>query len=313
MIQASLYGTITADSKVSIPQLVIRLSCTHSPPVDREALVDIPNVYNYQSFLETDRAGYIVRQWIASNLYDRIRCVVVNCSDISFQTMQLPSTRPFLSVIEKKWIAFQVLTALRDARNRKVSHGDIKSENILVTSWNWVYLSEFASFKPTYLPLDDPSEFSYFFDTSGRRTCYVAPERFYTAANNPEISAKKSRIAMDDNEGKRDGKLTEAMDCFSAGCVIAELFLEAPLFTLSQLFKYREGEYNVDGLLGTIEDEGIRVSNIVFVFIYLVLFRTVERYKGNDKPRPIGSTDIRYTSAHLARRSLSRSLFQLPP
>lgn len=174
----------------------------------------------------------------------------------------LSSTRPFLSLIEKKWIAFQLLTALRDARNRKVSHGDIKSENILVTSWNWVYLSDFASYKPTYLPLDDPSDFAFFFDTSGRRTCYVAPERFYTAANNPDISAKKSRI-MEDNDGRRDGKVTEAMDCFSVGCVVAELFLEgAPLFSLSQLFKFREGEYSVDAPLANIEDEGIRVSTI---------------------------------------------------
>lgn len=30
------------------------------------------------------------------------------------------STRPFLSTIEKKWIAFQILVGLRDARNRNV-------------------------------------------------------------------------------------------------------------------------------------------------------------------------------------------------
>ncbi|GBE83600.1 Putative serine/threonine-protein kinase [Sparassis crispa] len=208
--------------------------------VEREALSDIANVYNYQNFAETDKAGYVIRQWVASSLYDRI------------------STRPFLSMIEKKWIAFQLLNALHDTRNRKISHGDIKSENILVTSWNWVYLSDFASYKPTYLPLDDPSDFSFFFDTSGRRTCYIAPERFYTAANNPDISAKKSRLALEDGEGRRDGKVTEAMDCFSAGCVVAELFLEgAPLFTLSQLFKYREGEFSVDSQLSTI-DEGVR-------------------------------------------------------
>src|ERR1700730_437297 len=59
------------------------------------------------------------------------------------------STRPFLSNIDKKWIFFQILCALRDARNRKTSHGDIKTSNILVTSWNWVYASDFASFKPT--------------------------------------------------------------------------------------------------------------------------------------------------------------------
>lgn len=122
-------------------------------------------------------------------------------------------------------------------------------------------MTDFASFKPTYLPLDDPSEFSYYFDTSGRRTCYIAPERFYTAVSNPEISAKKSRIALDDGEARRDGKLTEAMDCFSVGCVVAELFLEgAPLFTLSQLFKYRSGEYSVENSLNAIDDVGVRVS-----------------------------------------------------
>ena len=66
---------------------------------------------------------------------------------------------------------------------------------------------------------------------SGRRICYLAPERFYIQATNPEKSAKKSKIAMEEIEGKCDGKVTEAMICFSTGCVIAELFLEgAPLF-----------------------------------------------------------------------------------
>ncbi|KAH9058039.1 hypothetical protein EDB83DRAFT_2520935 [Lactarius deliciosus] len=181
--------------------------------VEREALLDIPNVYSYQTFIDSDKAGYLIRQWVASNLYDRI------------------STRPFLSTIEKKWIAFQLLNALRDARAHKIAHGDVKSENILVTSWNWVYLTDFASHKPTYLPLDDPSDFAFYFDTSGRRSCYIAPERFFY----------------------------RAMDVFSAGCVIAELFREgAPLFTLSQLFKYREGELNTDGLLASVEDVGVR-------------------------------------------------------
>jgi phosphoinositide-3-kinase regulatory subunit 4 len=108
-------------------------------------------------------------------------------------------------------MAFQLLNGLRDARNRKIFHGDIKSENILVTSWNWIYLTDFASYKPSYLPLDDPADFSFFFDMSGRRICYLAPERFYTQATNSEISAKKSKIAMEEIEGKRDGKVTEAM------------------------------------------------------------------------------------------------------
>lgn len=66
------------------------------------------------------------------------------------------------------------------------------------------------------------------------------------------------------NEPRREGEVTEAMDCFSAGCVIAELFLEgAPMFTLSQLFKYRDGDFNIDAQLSSIEDEGIRVCDLI--------------------------------------------------
>ncbi|KZS96937.1 WD40 repeat-like protein [Sistotremastrum niveocremeum HHB9708] len=205
---------------------------------EREALADIPNVHNYQVFFENEKAGYMIRQWVASSLYDRI------------------STRPFLALIEKKWIAFQILHALRDARNRRISHGDVKSSNILVTSWNWVYLTDFASYKPTYLPLKDPADFSFYFDTSGRRTCYVAPERFYDAENEPP----KRRVAGDDIPfGRREGKLLESMDVFSAGCVIAELWLDGdPIFSLSSMFKYRSGEMTLDGILSRIEDPDVQ-------------------------------------------------------
>ena len=161
-----------------------------------------------------------------------------------------PSTRPFLSLVEKKWIVYQLLTALSLAHLQNTPHGDIKSTNILVTSSNWIYLTDFAPYKPTRLPLDDPADFSFFYDTSGRRTCYLAPERFY-----------KVPASIDIND-----RVTEAMDVFSAGCVIAEMFLEgAPLFTLSQLFKYREGEYSVDPQLAAIDDHGIRVSRSLFI------------------------------------------------
>ena len=117
-----------------------------------------------------------------------------------------------------------------------------------------MYLADLASaFKPTYLPEDDPSDFSYFFDTSGRRTCYLAPERFYTADS--EISRKKAGVDF----GRSLGRVTEAMDVFGLGCVIAELFVEgSPPFTLSQLFKYRSGAYNLDPYLNQIEDANIR-------------------------------------------------------
>ena len=70
--------------------------------VEREALEDVPNVLTYQKVVETETAGYLIRQWMASNLYDRI------------------STRPFLTLIEKKWITFQLLSAMKETRLRKV-------------------------------------------------------------------------------------------------------------------------------------------------------------------------------------------------
>lgn len=59
---------------------------TNTPPspVEKEALADIANVYNYQAFVETEKAGYIIRQWLASNLYDRIRFAFVQLSSVCF-------------------------------------------------------------------------------------------------------------------------------------------------------------------------------------------------------------------------------------
>lgn len=125
-----------------------------------------------------------------------------------------------------------------------IHHGDIKTENILVTSWNWLYLTDFSSaYKPAHLPEDNPADFSFYFDLSGRRTCYLAPERFLASGQQPE----------------GEGNVNWAMDIFSVGCVIAELFLEAPIFSLSQLFKYRQGEYKPEhSHLGKIQDPHVR-------------------------------------------------------
>ncbi|KAK3721400.1 Serine/threonine-protein kinase [Vermiconidia calcicola] len=193
---------------------------------ERQRLRDVPNVLPYQKIRETSTLGVLVRQFIHSSLYDRV------------------SIRPFLENVEKKWIAFQLLCAVRDCHARDVFHGDIKSENVLVTSWGWVYLTDFAStFKPVYLPEDNPADFSFYYDTSARRTCYLAPERFLAAGEKPGT----------------ENVVQWNMDIFSLGCVIAELFTEAPTFTLSQLFRYRKGEYDPTvSLLNKVENEHVR-------------------------------------------------------
>jgi phosphoinositide-3-kinase regulatory subunit 4 len=192
---------------------------------ERAQLADIPNALGYHRIQQTSTTGILMRQFIHSSLYDRI------------------STRPFLDIVEKRWLAYQLLCAVRDAHSKDIFHGDIKTENVLVTSWNWLYLTDFSScYKPSYLPEDNPADFSFYFDTSGRRTCYLAPERFLRSS---EDATKKTGLNW-------------SMDIFSVGCVIAELFLETPIFSLSQLLRYRANEYDPQVALEDIKDPDIR-------------------------------------------------------
>ncbi|GLE05701.1 hypothetical protein PINS_up014747 [Pythium insidiosum] len=236
-----------------------------------------PNLLPYADYQLSAKfnVAFMVRQYFASNLYDRI------CS------------RPFLTAIEKKWIAFQILRALEQCHSKGICHGDIKQENIMVTSWNWIFLTDFAPFKPTYIPEDDPADYNYYFCAidATRRGCSVAPERFYgkatsTASTNSGVSSSAgagtnakgpdaimlsrladSEITVEDVEkqmmaignatsasassypssvprSRREGNLLESMDIFSAGCVIAEIFLGGkPLFDLPLLLKYRTGDH----------------------------------------------------------------------
>ncbi|KAF8752206.1 Protein kinase domain [Rhizoctonia solani] len=143
---------------------------------------------------------------------------------------------------------------MKDAHARGAPHGDIKSENVLVTSYNWIYITDFASSKPTYLPEDDPSDFALFFDSSGRRTCYIAPSVFTQQDLTFQLKKQKENVRFSGILMSR-----RRMDVFSMGCVIAELFTEGtPTFTLAQLYKYRDKEINAETHLAGLEDPGVK-------------------------------------------------------
>ncbi|GMF10210.1 unnamed protein product [Phytophthora lilii] len=267
-------------AEVALRRLALAFSVEQQPNVIPYADFQLSNKYN---------VAFMVRQYFASNLYDRI------CS------------RPFLTMVEKKWIAFQILRALEQSHAKGICHGDIKQENVMVTSWNWVFLTDFAPFKPTYIPEDDPADYNYYFCAidATRRGCSVAPERFYgkgsvsmgaaatgstpgsasvNSMKTPDAAMMLSKMADSEvtveevdkqilamgigsgtmsgnpmqtppsgtsngsapssySRSRREGSLLESMDIFSAGCVIAELFLGGkPLFDLPSLLKYRTGD-----------------------------------------------------------------------
>ncbi|KAL0489645.1 vacuolar protein sorting protein VPS15 [Acrasis kona] len=200
---------------------------------EKLTLKNQPNVVGYNRMVETDKAGYLIRQYCYSNLADRI------------------STRPFFSSLGKRWIAYQILKGLCQIHEAGLYHGDIKAENVVLTGWDWAFLTDLAPFKPTHT---DPSNFSYFFDTAERRICPIAPERFYEAHVGSDAAAQE-KVSQMNNLGN-DVPVTEAMDMFSAGCVIAQLFLDGEnLFDFSQLLAYRKGQReHLDSWLMKIEE-----------------------------------------------------------
>ncbi|KNC74526.1 VPS15 protein kinase, partial [Sphaeroforma arctica JP610] len=223
---------VKQDNTVSYTKYIRRIRDINS------RLKGVHNAQGFERVIDTDRLVAVVRQYHFSSLYDRI------------------STRPFLSYVEKQWISFQLLAGLADAHALGVCHGDIKTENVLVTSWCWALLADFASFKPTFLPQDNPAAFAFFFDTSGRRTCCVAPERFYNPQTDKQTIAA---VLVSETDEFREGDLTPAMDIFSLGCVIAELFTEShALFSFAQLLAYRKGEYDITDTLNRIRDPEVR-------------------------------------------------------
>lgn len=222
---------------------------------EKLSLKNQPNVLMYHRMVETDKAGYLMRQYCYSNLADRI------------------STRPFFSNLSKKWIAYQILSGLHQIRQAGLAHGDIKAENIVLTGWDWVFLTDLAPYKPVTLPADDPSNFAYFFDTAERRICLIAPERFSSSSSSSSVptgvsssssssssSASSSTSQSSSFTANNEQQVTEQMDVFSVGCVLAQLFLDGEaLFDLSQLLAYRKGETeHLTTCLNRIEDTNVR-------------------------------------------------------
>ena len=192
------------------------------------------NCLPFSEFIITDRAAFLLRQYVKYNLYDRI------------------STRPFLTHIEKKWIAYQLICAVNEIHSLQIVHGDIKTENVLVNSFLWVSLADFASYKPVYLSKNHPSaDFTYYFDISRRRTCYLAPERLDSSRDltnrdhhNTSQPGGAQELLVDEVLPPDPNEFKASMDIFSLGCVIAELFMERPLFDFAHLLAYRDGKHD---------------------------------------------------------------------
>ena len=160
------------------------------------------------------------RQYLPYNLADRI------------------ITAPFFSENEKIFLSYQIIHSVYNLHSMGNVHGDIKPENILLTSSNTPYLSDYAPYKPFYLPDDNPYDLNFFFN----RSTYLAPER-YTEHFNQQMMFTEP---------------TQSSDIFSLGCVLAYLFLETSLFDVSNIIDYRNGKFDVTESLSKIKIDYVR-------------------------------------------------------
>lgn len=51
------------------------------------------------------------------------------------------TTMPSLTDTDKMWLSFQLMCAVSQVHQADYYHGDIKSDNIMITSWNWLFLT----------------------------------------------------------------------------------------------------------------------------------------------------------------------------
>ena len=177
--------------------------------------------------LEDLNIGIVMRQYIKYNLNDiqyYLHCI---------------------SEIEKKWICFQLLQALNQIHSKYKCHGDIKPNNILISSKLSVFLSDISVFKPVNIPIDDLHSYNtIFYSNEHDKSCYIAPERFI---NSKEIKNIKQN------------QLTTEMDIFSLGVVMSEIFLEKfSIFTQTDIINYKNRIIDIKNKLDEIKDIKIK-------------------------------------------------------
>ncbi len=113
------------------------------------------------------------------------------------------------------WIAYQLLEGLATAHAAGVCHGDLKAENVLVTSWHWLYLADFASYKPVRLPSDNPVRLCWrLMRASNQKARHKTPNIHETLNPTPNIHESAwcahsghngARICQDGHASERKG------------------------------------------------------------------------------------------------------------
>lgn len=179
-------------------------------------------ILNYSTITVSDRYAFLMRPKMQYTLPQRLE------------------EYPRLEEIEKRWVVFQIFSAIMSLHSISLVHGSLNPDNIFC-DWNVrVNVGDMAPFKPTQIRADKANIYHHYFSTSTRNGCYLAPEQVYTdyfvldalVFNNPTFSA----------------------DLFAIGCIIYYLYTGTHLFSFSTLLQYKQGNFDVDSKLANIPE-----------------------------------------------------------
>lgn len=196
--QTVIFVKVFSLQNIDKPQFKHKLDTLNS------TLSKLPNRHILLSFLtDSENLGLLYRPYIHSSLRQKL------------------IRPPFLNTEEKLWIGFLLLKSIHSLHEAKIIHGDIRPENFLITSWDWVFISDLGFYKPLSIPEGDLTTYNLFFAPGKREACYLAPERF-------DSRKDKSEVAL-------------PADVFALGCVMSEVFLDGEsLFTMSQVLQMKK-------------------------------------------------------------------------
>ena len=112
-----------------------------------------------------------------------------------------------------------MLHAVNVLHGRNLYHGHIRSSNFLLTSCDFLILSDLACYKPVYLNELEIIRNVY---KSSIQKCTMAPEKY------AELQEVQPLSQLTRNQVTN----LQMMDMFSVGCVLAEIYTGETLFSL---------------------------------------------------------------------------------
>ncbi|CBZ55002.1 putative PIK3R4 kinase-related protein (incomplete catalytic triad) [Neospora caninum Liverpool] len=193
--------TVTPEDGIGVGKLLVRKDPQETAKAYLQKYVPIleaytaqllpdvhPNVCTYGRVLSSDRTVLLLRRFFAHCLADRLHA------------------RPFLSATQQLFLAFQLVLGVAQLHSLGLVHGDIKGENVGITSWLHACLIDAAPWKPLRVSLADGRQLTAFFDGSYTGRCYLAPESGHPVS----VAARASRFLSEPEDSGRTGPATQS-------------------------------------------------------------------------------------------------------